>query len=40
MVLGYDFDFYTVSVEKYHALEKQVKNKVAAIEKQNIKKKK
>lgn len=40
LILGYDFDFYTISVEKYHALEKQVKNKVAAIEKQNAKTKK
>ncbi|WP_445453088.1 hypothetical protein [Flavobacterium sp. 25HG05S-40] len=40
-ILGFDFDFYTVSVEKYHdALEKQVKNKIAAIEKQNAKNKK
>jgi len=36
-VLGYDFDFYTISVEKYHALEKQVKQKIAAIEKNNAK---
>lgn len=40
-ILGFDFDFYKVSVEKYHdALEKQVKNKIAAIEKQNAKNKK
>lgn len=40
-ILGFDFDFYTVSVEKYHdALERQVKLKVAAIEKQNSKNKK
>ena len=38
-VLGYDFDFYTVSVEKFYSLENQVKQKVAAIEKQNSKKK-
>lgn len=38
-ILGYDFDFYTISVEKFHALEKQVKNKIAIIEKQNTKSK-
>lgn len=38
-ILGYDFDFYTVSVEKFYSLENQVKQKVAAIEKQNAKKK-
>ena len=38
-VLGYDFDFYTISVEKYHALEKQVKQKIASIEKNNAKNK-
>ena len=38
-VLGYDFDFYTISVEKFYSLESQVKQKVAAIEKQNAKKK-
>lgn len=37
-ILGYDFDFYTISVEKFHALEAQVKNKVATIEKQKSKK--
>lgn len=37
--LGYDFDFYTISVEKYHALVQSVKQKVTAIEKQNSKKK-
>lgn len=37
-ILGYDFDFYTISVEKFHALESQVKKKVEAIEKQNAKK--
>lgn len=36
-VLGYDFDFYTISVEKYYSLEKQVKQKIASIEKQNAK---
>ena len=36
-ILGYDFDFYTISVEKYYSLEKQVKNKIAIIEKQNAK---
>lgn len=40
MILGYDFDFYTISVEKFHALENQVKNKLSSIEKQNTKKKK
>lgn len=38
-ILGYDFDFYTVSVEKFYSLENQVKQKVTAIEKQNVKKK-
>lgn len=38
-ILGYDFDFYTISVEKFYSLENQVKQKVAAIEKQNAKKK-
>lgn len=37
-IMGFDFDFYTISVEKFHSLEKQVKQKVAAIEKQNAKK--
>ena len=37
-VLGYDFDYYTISVEKYYSLENQVKQKVAALEKQNAKK--
>lgn len=37
-VLGYDFDFYTISVEKYHSLQNQVKQKIAAIEKNNAKK--
>jgi hypothetical protein len=37
-VLGYDFDFYTISVEKYHALEIQVKQKIAAVDKNNAKK--
>ena len=36
-VLGYDFDFYTISVEKFHALEKQVKNKISSVESQNRK---
>ncbi len=39
MILGYDFDYYTISVEKFHTLEYQVKQKVAAIEKNNAKKK-
>lgn len=38
-ILGFDFDFYTVSVEKFYSLENQVKQKVAAIEKQNAKNK-
>ena len=37
-VLGFDFDYYTISVEKYYSLEKQVKSKIEAIEKQTIKK--
>lgn len=36
-ILGYDFDFYSISVEKFYSLEKQVKNKIAIIEKQNAK---
>lgn len=36
-VLGYDYDYYTVSVEKFKSLEIQVKQKVAAIEKNNAK---
>lgn len=36
-VLGYDYDYYTVSVEKFKSLEKQVKQKIAAIEKNNAK---
>lgn len=39
-VLGYDFDYYTVSVEKFKSLEIQVKQKIAAIEKNNAKNKK
>jgi len=39
-VLGYDFDFYTTSVEKFKSLEHQVKHKVAAIEKNNAKNRK
>jgi hypothetical protein len=39
-VLGYDYDYYTVSVEKFKSLENQVKHKIAAIEKQNAKNKK
>ena len=38
-ILGYDFDFYTISVEKFHSIEKQVKQKIAAVEKQNANKK-
>lgn len=37
-VLGFDFDYYTISVEKYYSLEKQVKSKIEANEKQTIKK--
>ena len=36
-ILGYDFDFYTISVEKYFSLQNQVKQKIASIEKQNSK---
>jgi hypothetical protein len=36
-ILGYDFDFYTISVEKFKSLENQVKQKITAIEKQNAK---
>lgn len=39
-VLGYDYDYYTVSVEKFKSLEHQVKHKVAAIEKNNAKNRK
>jgi len=39
-ILGYDFDFYTISVEKFHVMESQVKTKVSIIEKQNTKNKK
>jgi hypothetical protein len=39
-ILGFDFDFYAISVEKFHSIEKQVKNKIAAIEKNNAKNKK
>jgi len=39
-VLGYDYDYYTVSVEKFKSLENQVKNKITAIEKNNAKNKK
>jgi hypothetical protein len=39
-VLGYDYDYYTVSVEKFKSLEIQVKQKIASIEKQNAKNKK
>jgi hypothetical protein len=37
-ILGFDFDFYSISVEKYYSLENQVKSKITAIEKQNSKK--
>jgi hypothetical protein len=37
--LGYDFDFYTISVEKFGAMQNTVKQKVASIEKQNSKNK-
>jgi hypothetical protein len=36
-VLGYDYDYYTISVEKFKSLENQVKQKIAAIEKNNAK---
>lgn len=39
-VLGYDYDYYTVSVEKFKSLENQVKQKIASIEKNNAKTKK
>lgn len=39
-VLGYDYDYYTVSVEKFKSLENQVKQKIASIEKNNAKNKK
>lgn len=39
-VLGYDYDYYTVSVEKFKSLENQVKQKIAAIEKNNAKNRK
>jgi hypothetical protein len=39
-VLGYDFDYYTISVEKFKSLENQVKQKIAAIEKNNAKNRK
>lgn len=37
-VLGYDYDYYTVSVEKFKSLEIQVKHKITAIDKINSKK--
>lgn len=37
-VLGYDYDYYTVSVEKFKSLEIQVKHKITAIDKINTKK--
>lgn len=40
IILGYDFDFYTISVEKFHSLEKQVIQKIKNIEKQITKNKK
>jgi len=36
-ILGYDFDYYIISVEKFKSLENQVKQKIAAIEKNNAK---
>lgn len=39
-ILGVDFDFYSVSVEKYHVLEKQMVQKIKSLEKQNSNKKK
>jgi hypothetical protein len=38
-ILGFDYDYYTVSVEKFKSLENQVKQKIASIEKQNAKNK-
>jgi hypothetical protein len=37
-ILQIDFDYNTISVVKFHALEKQVKQKIASIEKNNPKK--
>lgn len=37
-ILNIDFDYNTISVVKFHALEKQVKQKIASIEKNNPKK--
>jgi hypothetical protein len=34
-ILGYDFDFYSISVEKYHAMQPIVESKIKAIESQN-----
>jgi hypothetical protein len=39
-VLGFDFDFYTISVEKFKSLEKTVQNKLKAMEKTKPTKKK
>ena len=39
-VLGCDFDFYTISVEKFKSLEKTVQNKLKAMEKTKPTKKK
>lgn len=39
-ILGFDFDFYTISAEKFISREKQVKTKIKAIEEQYNNKKK
>lgn len=39
-ILGFDFEFFTCSVEKFYALEKMVKAKIKAIENSNPKIKK
>lgn len=39
-VLGFDFDFYTISVEKFKSFEKTVQNKLKAMEKSKPTKKK
>lgn len=35
VILGYDFDFYTISVEKFHSLEKSVNEKIKQLAKSN-----
>ena len=34
-ILGYDYDFYTISVEKFHALQPVVEHKIKSAEKSN-----